>query len=100
MNPFHSLLIPLKVCVNPNGGLTNPMGGLIGDLSGAVVGLFSPLAIVLTLIVGLLALLTVFTNKGREFLAKIPMPFGIAIGTVLVLAVGSAFWSIVLHASC
>lgn len=100
MTPYMPLLIPLESCVKPNSKLSGPMGGLMNDVSGAVVGLMPPLAIAITVIVAVLGIVTVLTPKGREYLGILPRPFAIAIGAVIMIALGMAGWSIVLQVSC
>lgn len=87
-------LTPLAVCLPTNDNFSSVAGDFIGEITGGLGGLAMPLAIAVTVAIGTLAILTMLTHRGREYLRILPMPFIVVLVMILLIMLGGAIITI------
>ncbi len=93
------LLVPMDACMPSNDRLLSAAGPMVREITGALGGLTIPIALGVTVLIGLLALFTVVSHRGREYVKLLPLPFVIVIGMILAIMFGTAIITI-MNNSC
>lgn len=80
------VMLPMAVCVPKNDLLSGPLGTVISTITGGFGGLLQGVAIVMIIILGLLAIVTILSDKARTYMKGIALVFLIMLAIPVTIA--------------
>lgn len=93
-NMGQSVLVPLVQCIPTGGGQLGPFARLMTTLTSSLGDLLIPATVLMAVLLGLVALLTILSPKAREYIRSLLFVFVIPLAVVFMIMLFLLLWNI------